>query len=224
VNTDQPRPVTDLSAADWVVAGIGPFGTGVGSLVPHGFEAYARILHPAESAGGRPVTWAEVADWSGRTMHSKAQFAALTRPVREDGPAPWDDEPHTGELSMPLLTALCEVLAEHTGTPQRCWFSLWDGWNSSAPSPVGPRLRLPQREYLLFEAALFEVGDMPRQPNLFWPDDRSWCVATEIDLDSTYLGGSAALVTQLLDDSRLEVWPVAVTDQVTADSDHVNGR
>lgn len=73
--------VTDVSAADWVVANVGPFGSGVGGLVPYGFEAYARILHPAWEAGDRPVTWAEVAAWSGRLVHPRAQFQAIAAPA-----------------------------------------------------------------------------------------------------------------------------------------------
>jgi hypothetical protein len=33
-----------------------------------------------------------------------------------------------------------------------------------------------------------------QSPNLWWPKDRAWCVATEIDFESTYVGGSAACV------------------------------
>jgi hypothetical protein len=37
----------DVSSARWVVDLIHPLGQDVGSLVPEGFEAYARIFHPA---------------------------------------------------------------------------------------------------------------------------------------------------------------------------------
>src|ERR1700687_3137047 len=56
------RLATDASAGDWVVRGVGPFGSGVGALVPHGFEAYERILHPALAAYDRPVSWATGAE------------------------------------------------------------------------------------------------------------------------------------------------------------------
>jgi hypothetical protein len=91
----------------------------------------------------------------------------------------------------------------------------------------GPRVRLPQRDYLLLEGPLDAAGEVamgifPQSPNLFWPDDRSWCVATEIDLDSSYLGGSAALVRDVLADDRLEAVPVSVDDPVWATSDDIN--
>ena len=49
-------------------------------------------------------------------------------------------------------------------------------------------------------------------PNLWWPDDRAWCVATEIDLAWTYVGGSAALISDVLASPRLEAQPASPND------------
>jgi hypothetical protein len=56
-------------------------------------------------------------------------------------------------------------------------------------------VHLPQRDYLLFEGPLEAAtelgwnmqggGFVPQSPNLFWPDDHAWCVASEIDLFCT---------------------------------------
>ena len=46
-----------------------------------------------------------------------------------------------------------------------------------------------------------EVADWigPRLcPNLWWPDDRAWCVASEIDLDYTLVGGPDELCVELV--------------------------
>ena len=254
---------TDVSAADWIVARVGPFGSGVGALVPHGFEAYARILHPAWEAGDSPVTWAQVAAWSGRAIHSRVQFEAVARPAAGAGitAAPWQGAPETGTLPPGLLSALCDVLAAHTETAGRCWFAVWDGYGrvpgpdaavaSAAPGgaagepsgePAAPRflppqfppgvtslpeVLLPERPYLLLEGPLDAAGELgmtlyDQSPSLFWPDDHAWLVATDVDLDSTYLGGPAALVRDLLADGRLEAVPASVTDPVWAGSDDVN--
>jgi hypothetical protein len=247
-------PCGDVGSADWVVAGVGPFGSGVGGLVPHGFEAYARILHPAYAADRSPVTWARVAAWSGGVVHPRVQFQALAGPVPRAGAArPWVEEPDPGSLPPVLLAALCDILARHTMSAGRCWFCVWDGygpapegstvtftadvgdaWEPDVLPPEfppeiaeGPRVELPERTYLLLEGPLDAAGELamslfPQSPNLFWPDDRAWCVATETDLDSTYLGGTAALIAEILADERLEAVPVDVTDPVWADSDEVN--
>ncbi|MEU5127337.1 hypothetical protein [Streptomyces mobaraensis] len=261
------RPVGEVAAADWVVAGIGPFGSGVGGLVPRGFEAYARILHPASAADDTPVTWAEVASWTGRTVHPRVQFRALatlapdTRAARLREERPWVEDPEPGTLSPAALAALCDVLGRHTASGGLCRFCVWDGYGPGAdgrarvsftpeepegpeegagrpapellppefPSGVAdsPRVELPNRSYLLLEGPLDAAGELavslfPQSPNLFWPDDRAWCVATDTDLDSTYLGGSAALVADVLADERLETVRVEVTDPVWADSDEIN--
>jgi hypothetical protein len=256
--------VIDLSPGDWIVADIGAFGSGVGGVVAAGFEAYARVLHPAWTRDGEPVSWAEVAAWSGRTIHPTVQFETLAQPRRgaDHGPAPWDGPPRAGELGSALLSALCDLLSRHTGTTRRCWFCLWDGygwidgsfsgativaWRGRTPDATarqaaippafppavidGPRLRLPERDYIVFAGPLDAAAEMgqrvdgaffPQSPNLFWPDDRAWCVATEIDLDSTYIGGPAALVDELLNDPRIEALPADLADPVSIDSDDVN--
>ncbi len=61
-------------------------------------------------------------------------------------------------------------------------------------------------------------------PNLWWPDDRAWCVATELDMQSTYIGGSRACVDQLLGDDRLEVYEVQPSDGISWDADGVNPK
>jgi len=250
----QLRPATDASAADWVVAGVGPFGSGVGAFVPHGFEAYARVLHPAWADDERPVTWAEVAAWSGRVVHPRVQFEALAVPVPDAGGTgrPWQESPDPGSMPPAVLAALCDVLAAHTGSSQHCFFCTLDGYGQHAtvtftaerdsdgdggdrePERIVPpdvtgsaRVQLPERGYLLLEGPLAAAGELgttifPQSPSLFWPEDHAWCVATDVDLDSTYLGGSAALVRDLLADERLEALPVSVTDPVWIDSDEVN--
>lgn len=55
-----------------------------------------------------------------------------------------------------------------------------------------------------------------QSPNLFWPQDRSWCVASEIDLHATFVGGSLALANALVATPVLEAWRVEPTDPITA--------
>lgn len=94
-----------------------------------------------------------------------------------------------------------------------------------------PRLVLPGREYLLLEGplrALPQLGDpggrglARRSPNLFWPADRAWCVASEIDFDSTLVGGSADLIAAILETPELDAWPMAPDDSLACDADLIN--
>jgi hypothetical protein len=88
------------------------------------------------------------------------------------------------------------------------------------------------RDYLLFRGPLRAALDMgwegspggfePQSPSLLWPADRSWCMSTEIDFDSTLVGGSAELVTAVLTASALDAWPVEPDDDLTAFADLPN--
>jgi hypothetical protein len=96
----------------------------------------------------------------------------------------------------------------------------------------GPRLSHPGRDYLLFHGPLQAAQNigrhvamdwrLPQSPSLLWPADRSWLLATEIDFDSTLVGGSAELVTELLHATSLEAWPVRVDDDLSIDGDRIN--
>ncbi|MDQ2942123.1 MAG: hypothetical protein M3R21_00435, partial [Candidatus Dormibacteraeota bacterium] len=59
-------------------------------------------------------------------------------------------------------------------------------------------------------------------PNLWWPEDRAWCVASEIDHPYSYVGGSSALIKEVLADPAIEAVPASVGDGITYDSDKVN--
>ncbi len=235
--------------ADWIGPRLAPFAGGtVASVVPGGFAAYARLLHPLHPRGDvRPpiVRWAQVAAWSGLTLTRHSQFLDIAVPEHPPSePAPWDGEyPIDGSLPDPDATVLTELLAAHTPTPGRCWFCVWDGygWLHARPpavadgtfdapavvhgqEPPGARVQLPGRSYLLHAGAVCDalaLVDIEQQtPNLCWPQDRSWCVATEIDDAYTYVAGSTALIDEVLADPRLEAQPVRLDDSTWSPLSH----
>lgn len=237
-----PAP-TQWSAAvregDWIAAALAPFEQGlVASVIPRGYPAYARVLHPVRAAlgkGTRPVRWAEIAEWSGVPLHPDSQFHSIALPPGQPaGPAPWNGQgPERGSLDLADAETLIELLRPHTSSPAACLFCMWDGWGwdtamyvalpGEAPIPVpdpvppevrhGPRVQLPGRDYLLYtgpvDAALAFAGSPGQTPNLWWPADRAWCVASEIDLSWSYVGGSAELIEELIEEPRLEALPAA---------------
>lgn len=294
------RHSLDVQQGDWIRERLAGFASGVTSLVPSGFEGYARILHPVPVPRRGPeeefTTWAEVATRTGRTTHPLVQFVSIAgtkrSALRERAGV---DEPREGYLGPATLDRLCGILGQYTSTPDHCWFALWEGYGwmqgspaiaemvlvksappnevRRAPSPTGvppgsprprrlprpfgrsrapmkpgdpgyvppafsrevlegPRFQVPGRGYFLLEGPLDAAGELghrprpdvffPQSPNIFWPEDRAWCVATEIDLDSTYVGGSNALVDALLGEPGLEAWRVQATDGIGHASDRIN--
>ncbi len=238
--------VTDLTPTRWVQAAMPDFARMLcGSIIPGGFEAYARVLHPADP-GAAPTSWREVAAASGRRLEPLSAWEDITPMSDRDGGDPL--APDEGRLGAAGLDALVALLAPATTTPDDVWFCLWYGYGDlheggstfvfastepNAPLRGGrlrpaidsatlPTLRLPHREYYVFRGGIDKVHLVgshiswsgPGQPygngpNLWWPDDRAWFVATEIDLVSTYVGGSAELVRAIVASPNLEAFEVA---------------
>lgn len=165
----EPGPIygQDPAPAAWLTRRIdGAWGSATG-VVPSGFEAYARILHPVDD----DTRWATVARELGTQVHPLAQWHRLVRSTdpfnASDGS--WPDRPEIGHLAPHHLQALLDVLRQHTRAPDRCWFCTWDGygWINGTPAavilgsadPVPPgvpqealaaeRVVLPGRSYLL---------------------------------------------------------------------------
>ena len=229
-------PAPDAAAAAWVVQGLRGFAASVLSVVPAGFPAYARVFHPARRRDGdrrTVVGWREVAAANGRVAHRAMQWPSLVgsrRRVHGDTqPGVWDEEPAEGSLPRDLALVLAGVLTGHTTTADRCWFAVWDGFGC-LPAVVqrSPSFWIPHRRLLLLTGAIGAVAGSLcpppfwQSPSLWWPDDRAWCVATEIDLMSTYLGGSQAGVQAILDHPELEALAVEPTDPIAWDGDRRN--
>jgi hypothetical protein len=102
----------------------------------------------------------------------------------------------------------------------------------SSDERKAPRLHLPDRNYLVLVGPLrgaLRIGSWvgadsfwSQSPNLFWPSDRAWFVASEIDFDSTLVAGSVDLVEAILESPTLDAWRVQPDDSLAADADTIN--
>jgi hypothetical protein len=216
----------DVSRGVWVSSARrrGEAGT-VSALVPAVFEAYARILHPAIRYDGDDdveVSWSEVAAHNGTTAHPHVQWVAVTRGPVESQPPVWDDGPSEGHLPVAVAARLVAVLARHTATPDDCLLARWDGYGYDLPHPeVPPRLLLRGgKDVVLLRGAITDaVRNLAPEPheqsaNLWWPTDQAWCVVTDIDLTSTYVGAGAACIAELLATPGLEALAAEPDDPV----------
>ncbi len=232
----------DIKSAEWLYSllerGRGS-GTPVRSVVPNVFDKYARLFHPAEdNKGRRTVRWSEVAAWSGRSVHPEMQWEAVCKPVSSTlDPKPWSNPPLVGQCPREVLIPLTELLSIYTNSPQRCWVCFWEGYGGineaiQRVNKAVPRIQLPDRSYYLLNVPLNKIakgvftdknGLEPLSPSLWWPDDRTWCVATEIDFRWTYIGGSQACINELLDHEQLENLATKPEHRGDYASDVVNG-
>jgi hypothetical protein len=188
---------SSFDEADWVRDRLHLFGQDVGSVIPDCFDAYIAIVHPERRR----------------------------------------------ELPGNLLDRLSDVLIQHTSTPDHCWFCIWEGYAwmhggravsghppGLAPPAVrsGGRVRLPGRDYYLYRgdvtaATTFVPWPWDLRPNLWWPDDRAWCVATEIDNVATYVGGTDELAAVLFAETALGAIPITPTEPFQEGRDYLLG-
>ena len=229
----------DVSEARWVEESFSAFGT-LRSLLPDGFAAYARIFHPAylNRDEERPVRWSTVASWTGRTVHPLMQFERIAG-LSEDPhdmykDPPWGSLPKHRSIPERECRTLVEVLRSFTSTPGNCFFCLWEGYGNidTRLYKASSRVRAPGRDYLLFRGPIdaimaFITRDGPfwgHSPNIWWPENRAWCVATDIDLFDTYVGGSEDCIEAVLSNPDLEALPTTLDARLDLGGDTINAR
>lgn len=199
----------EAEAAGWLRTSMTTFWESVASFLPGNFEAYARIYHPFDSCtppGTRAPSWSEIAAAAGITVCDLETAMKLA----SQGAA--GEQAQTGTVPKILIGPLVEHLERATTTPGHCFFALWEGFGDSpVPTALEPTLLLPHRRYHVFagpiEGATTNLSASPighQAPNLWWPADHAWCLATEVDFAWTYVGGTRRCIDALLEDPRLE--------------------
>ena len=165
-------PTPSSKPADWIVERLTDFGVSVLSVVPSGFEAYARVFHPAAKMtctadGGaeedaKPLRWSEVAELTGRTPHRLMQWASIrgAHPELRDysklkvGDI-YIEAPTEGSLPLELAQTLWPIFEQHTEAPDTCFFAVWEGFGGMPKFlRKAPAFEIPARRFYLFEAPI----------------------------------------------------------------------
>ena len=146
------------------------------------------------------------------------QFAAL---IGSDDPynfvpqpGVFEDPPQVGSLPRKLIDLLLPVLTRHTGTREDCWFAVWEGWGDIRNDVASaPKFDVQQRSYHLLAGPVGAAREsvnvhVEQSASLWWPDDHAWCVGTEIDFDTTYIGCNDACSREVLRLPSLEAFVV----------------
>lgn len=218
---DHVRVPASSAAAAWIgEACRGEWGT-VGALVPNDYALHARVRAPSAdhddwwgeyrslfaavaAVGERHTSSSELAwfaVWDGHGWDTSTTHVAVPGPLDEAG--------------FRRLRATQARLREEDARRHAA---------VRAGLAAVPRFHVPHRTYHLLAGpvaavvAIEEPGSPGRwqRPDLFWPNDRSWFVASDVDFWSLYVGGSERFVTELVEavptpaevvtlDRRLEV-------------------
>lgn len=209
------RPLSDTSAADWFVEADADWWTKV-CLGPPGYAAYARVHYDLEDQpegyndSVRPVLRSILARCT--ATPDDCYFALW------EGWGGFEGGPQDTGLRyvVPLGSTVEEV------TEARALTELKKHLDYPPAFPpefiTGPMVRVPNRSFYLFGGPLTEEIDWgaadyepghPRgyadDPALMWPADHAWFVAADVDPDWIGVGGTRALIDELVADARLDV-------------------
>ena len=194
--------------------------------------------------------WSELAQRSGRRMHPAAQFDRFGFPGpppigsldRDEATAlvstlrAYTTTPNSCWLAIwngfaQLTGSFSTVRAARNGAlhprPERRRVIRSDMPGPPSDLANAPTVSLPNRKYFLYRGPIDVVPrfeHMPghlQTPNMWWPEDRAWFVATEIDFDSTLVACRQTCAEALLD-SDLEVMEVSAETRLDIDGDAVN--
>lgn len=193
---DRLVPIDGWGAGQWLRRSLTTFAIDVGSFLPDHFEAYARIDHTD-------------ADQRAEGSLPRDLIAPLVEHLRIGTSTPdqcyfavWEG------FGVGQVTLRFEA-GTSRGEKKKAWASIPgpESWKSRSPT-----LELPARSYHVFsgpiEGATSDLSGSGldfrwQSANLWWPADHAWCVATEVDFEWTYVGGSRACIAAILADVNL---------------------
>jgi hypothetical protein len=139
---------------------------------------------------------------------------------------------YKAEARARIAPEVQQVLGHLRQRPGR-WF------RRRAERPNPSLMDLPGRGYLLFTTSANELRDPTWpitagigwsesrsgvMPQLVWPRDAAWCIATEIDFGFTLVGGTREAIDHILGSETLEVFEVDPGDDMSWDGDLVNEK
>ena len=126
------------------------------------------------------------------------------------------------DLTQVSAEALRRILPSHTTSAYDCYFAQWEGCGWEPPVPpapetitllgeVGSGVVDAVRAYHLFAGTLADSSewDGGDPPHLMWPADHAWMVAADVDPDWIGVGGTQALIDEVLAAPGLDAVPSA---------------
>ena len=182
---------SSAAAADWLPDRLGTFGTVVG-LVPGGYDAYLFVDHATAAVSRSTTAPPEVvaglaSSLTGHTLTPARGWFGI-----------WTGYGWTSSRTL--------VSTRATRRERRRLKQADESQAETLGSELDliPRFEFPGREYYLLSGralagARIESPDGHglQPPDLWWPDDRAWFVATDTDLSWTYVAGSRALAQDI---------------------------
>jgi hypothetical protein len=129
--------------------------------------------------------------------------------------------PRFGFLGPVSVAALVEPLRAATSTPEDITIGIWDGWGELSPETMSVFAWFDEPHGSPQAAAKARAlkGELRDHRSA----DQAWCIASEIDFDSTVVGGSRYLIDAILA-SGLEALAVPEDGDLSENGDRINPK
>ncbi len=220
------RPAESAAPGLWIAPACGGSRGTVGNLVPQNFETVVRVLPPEPEADDSPADYDWWADYRQLFEAVVVVGGAHTETPDRAWFATWEgygfDSFSTlyakaGPVSWKERREIKKVRAQLKEQDRQTKIEI------RAELAKYPLLKHPIRAYYVMEGPLEAVKTLRypgpkrsrddwRNPDMIWPDDRSWIIVTDVDFWSLYVAGSTGLVDELTKQLPDHVQPAAWTD------------
>jgi len=199
---DHVKSAATIAPAEWIEGACGGAIRTVGALVPNQYPLFLRVHAPEPS----------VEDWWSAYRDLFAVTASIgerhtTSPDRAWFAA-WEGHGFANSTTHIAWQEPCDDTNRHAREQEQSRLRDEDVRRNAAIRASlrqVPSFDLPNRTYHLLTGPVSAATqlDDPRGPStwclpdLFWPDDRRWFVATDVDFWSLYIGGDHDFITEL---------------------------
>ncbi len=198
---DHLEAAATVAPANWIEGACGGASWTVGALVPNQYRLFLRVHAPEPG-----VDW-----WSAyrRLFETTASIGERhTSSPNTAWFAVWEGHGFADAMTQTYWQEPLDDATRRELEQERSRLRDEDKRSNAAiraALSLIPRFDLPNRAYYLLAgpvAAATQLGEPGpvakwRNPDLFWPDDRRWFVATDVDFWSLYVGGDHDFITEL---------------------------
>lgn len=180
-----------------------------------GSTLWKQGVEPDELENARRVSWRELADRYGVTWGAEINGYSFHKTFAGSWPR-YLAGPEDGEVDRAEREVLVRLLDPFTSGD--CFFWFWLMKTGRAKGTYEDELYVGRLDDLTAAIDELDMGS----PSAFWPADRSWFAAIDYDLDFTLLGGSRAVIDELLAASDLECIEVKAETRIDYRADAAN--
>lgn len=180
-----------------------------------------------------PVSWRTIAKLNSRKIYGHMLWHEIYIYPAVAAEANSIEEPKEGELPRCIVEKIFNDLIRFNGKDTEIYCGFWRGaaCGYAKKATAQFKRRIDDQVYNLLKTKIFRlrdsffsahkhslesnlVGTDGTIPNIFWPFTNEWCVVSDFNLTSTYIGGPKNLVSRIASAADIESYEVFAGDKI----------